>query len=151
MTTTNNKQNNNRQLLKKRVGSFTKNSKMSNQNDKNQIINSKPQEETSSNNGTFPYGESVKPELQNKTTLKHQVNSLSNLNSNDIARNIIFKFGSLKNFSQRMLWSKGRLVQILRGYKVPQDPAILRKMADLLGFDVVILTQVLNRPQEDRK
>lgn len=120
-----------------------------NKQEKIKIINSKPQEETSSNNGTFPYEEPIKPELHNKITLKRQVNSLSNLNSNDIARNIIFKFGSLKNFSQRMLWSKGRLVQILKGYKVPQDPTILRKMADLLGFDVVILTQVLNKPQED--
>jgi hypothetical protein len=93
----------------------------------------------------FIEGEAIKPQFN----IRKSQNLASNLTLKDLAKMILFKFGSIQKFSQKMGWDRSRGVQILKGYKIPENPDIIKKIAELVGIDVIVLVQLFERSRKN--
>lgn len=111
--------------------------------EQNNNISNTHQEERLNNKQLIPHKNHINRFLYNKNTTRGV--SIDNLCLNDLARIIIFKFGSIKTFAQNMGWTRARGYQILKGYNPPKDIKIIKKMAELLNIDPIVLTEVLFR------
>ena len=108
--------------------------------------NKAPQEVNLLKDESFSYSNRFNQNLHLKNN--SEVISINTVTLNDLARIIIFKYGSIKKFSNKMGWTKSRGYQILKGYNPPKNIETLKKMASLLDIDSVVLAEVLFREQQ---
>lgn len=84
---------------------------------------------TEGDNFIFP--EKIKPKLTSEQTT-----------AEDLKRHLVLVFGTFKKASSEAEMSESRLHQIFMGYKVPENPDILKKIASAWQVDIVILTKL---------
>lgn len=88
----------------------------------------------------------ISPNILNKEqpnsilTNKSNNNPASNLTLNDLAKLVIFKFGSIADFGRKLGVTRSRASQILTGVDLPKTPDYIKRIADILGIDSVVLT-----------
>ncbi len=91
------------------------------------------------------------PLIPKSERLKQDFNSLNsseatlNLEMNDLAKIVSFKFGSISNFGKKMGWGRARACQLLKGHELPVRHESIEKIAEVLDINVVILTQLFER------
>ena len=98
------------------------------------------------NNNIIPRSELIKRKFNSRDNL----NLASNLTLDDLARLILFKFGSIQKFSRRLGWTRARGTQILKGYGIPENPEIIRRIANLLNIDSLVLAQLFERERKTK-
>ena len=67
-----------------------------------------------------------------------------NLDFVTLSKIAIFKFGGVSGFAKALHVSRSRAKQILTGYskEIPKKPSSIKKIADLLNLDIVLLTRL---------
>ena len=96
-----------------------------------------------------------KQSIQNNDNASIFDKNPSSLTLQDLAKLVIFKYGSIQNFSSELGISRGRGYQILKGIDKPRKPSTIKKIANVLEIDPVILAQLFSRvisePKEEEK
>lgn len=87
-------------------------------------------------NNQSPNKEPINPIL----TRVNNNNPTSSLTMNDFAKLVIFKFGSIKNFGRKLGVTRSRASQLLTGLDLPKTPDTIKKIAEVLDIDAVVLT-----------
>lgn len=99
----------------------------------------KPQESTSEDSQPIFHSLSIKPKLTSEQTT-----------AEDLKRHLILVFGSYKKASNEAALSESRLHQIFMGYKVPENPDILKRIASGWNVDIVLLTKIFENLRREK-
>ena len=82
----------------------------------------------------------------NSNIKKTQENfSIPNLTLNDLAKQILFRYGSFSAFAKKLGVTRQRTYQIFHGIDMPRTPESIQKIADLLDFNAVLLSQIFSK------
>ena len=87
---------------------------------------------------------------EDKETISSNSKNRLDLTLSDLAKIVILKFGSIKAFGQKLGIGRSRACQILQGYEIPKRPDSIKKIAEVLDIDLVVLTQLFGSVEEKK-
>lgn len=87
--------------------------------------------------------------IQTKGKLYYGGNVQLSLTLSDLAKLVIFKFGSLQAFGSKLGISRSFVSHVLKGDQVLKKPDTIQRWADVLDINPIVLTQVMEKGKEE--
>ncbi len=88
---------------------------------------------------------------ENKPKLYQNSNINLSVSFRDLGKLAILRFGSITDFGKRLGVSRSRASQILNGLDCPKSPEQIKRIAEILDVDIVILTQLFSSVEWGKK